>query len=302
MTLKAKKMTMNDTGGACIGMEDDASQHSGDDTDESQSSENEDSDSNSDDLDISHITMNPNDPTSTTIDDETMVPTSESFGPAMFYKKQEYDEVEGEHRPSLCPVHYPKHWWHRGQELRQLTQFEYAALVEIKKIDDEVADDMDTDNADNTKTTKEGKRGRPTSRRFAFQEGHPLCDSHCQYLASKQKTLILTIHPPPFQESHPNCQKMPQGCKNKHINKSFHCGKLKKQTLLPVTTWHCFVHMNIHMEEKIKICQCTTSLGIVSVSGLKKWKTASDSLTDCVLIAWSAMCMVCILTEEKETF
>ena len=62
---------------------------------------------------------------------------TKSLGPAPFYKTLAGDKTEEDENGNCnhsVPVHYPVHWWHRGFELRKLTQVEYYALVDIKPI------------------------------------------------------------------------------------------------------------------------------------------------------------------------
>ena len=117
---------------------------------------------------------------------------SSNFGPASIYKVPLKDG-----NSLSVPVHYPTHWWHRGEELKMLTQMEYAALVSVipvPKADDTIVE-----------KSKTGKRGRRKRRTFPFQNGHPLHKSHCQVLKAKQPTLIFNAHPPKF----PGCPPEP---------------------------------------------------------------------------------------------
>jgi len=89
---------------------------------------------------------------------------------------------------TMVPVPYPVHWAYRGKELKDLTCFEYHALVDVKL--------LRTPNMD--KGTKEGpkKRGRRERRSFRFHPSHPLYNSHAQYIKAKQPTLIFSGKPP----------------------------------------------------------------------------------------------------------
>ena len=88
-----------------------------------------------------------------------------------------------------------------------MTRYEYSALVGIKPLPrDDDSDSDDDDNEEEEGEQEEGKKdkddcgsvrgqqhsgGRPKSRIFFFDEGHPLCKSHCQYLKSKHPTTIV---------------------------------------------------------------------------------------------------------------
>ena len=137
----------------------------------------------------------------------------QSFGPAALYKTLG-DECK--------PVHYPAHWWYRGIELQNLTQFEYYALVEVKILasiqssntdeeEEEVKDydigngaESTMDDTSNTPAKDEGrvppphKGGRPKRKHFLFHHNHPLYATHCQVLRAKQPTLIFNAFPPPY--------------------------------------------------------------------------------------------------------
>ena len=102
--------------------------------DESLSIKSEDSNSMTDDLEISHISHDPSDLVSLTMNHPTMTQTSKSFGPAPFHKVQECDEEKQEFVSTLVPVPCTEHWWHRGYELVQLTLFEHKTLMEVKKM------------------------------------------------------------------------------------------------------------------------------------------------------------------------
>jgi hypothetical protein len=51
---------------------------------------------------------------------------AKSFGPAPFYKSNHPNKGK-----FSIPVHYPTHYWFRGEVLKCLTAFEYAAIVEV---------------------------------------------------------------------------------------------------------------------------------------------------------------------------
>jgi hypothetical protein len=55
--------------------------------------------------------------------------SSKSFGPAPFYKVP--DKSDAKEKTKAVPVHYPAHYWFRGEQLAQLTAFEYAAMVQV---------------------------------------------------------------------------------------------------------------------------------------------------------------------------
>ena len=91
------------------------------------------------------------------------------FGPAPFYKVSK----PGQDSKSI-PVHYPVHWWFRGKELKNLTQMEYAALVDIKC---SKSGQFSSDSEE-----MRHKRGRQTRKIFRFHPNHPLYESHHQVL------------------------------------------------------------------------------------------------------------------------
>lgn len=95
------------------------------------------------------------------------------YGTAAIYKVK----IPGEDTPLSVPVHYAKHWWYRGCELRDLTNMEYYAIIDIKLMP-----------TDNTEKKGDDTCGRKKSRMFRFHPNHPLYASHAQYLRSK--------HPP----------------------------------------------------------------------------------------------------------
>ena len=108
-----------------------------------------------------------------------------SFGTAPVYLPRNEDD-----EPIPTPVHYATHYWFRGEDLKQLTMFEYNSIVDI---------------------VKKTKRDKPTSsttgpkfrRTFDFHPNHPLHESHTQVLKSKQHTLIFNARPPKRPGSHP---------------------------------------------------------------------------------------------------
>jgi len=154
-----------------------------------------------------------------------------NFGPAPIYKIKarpsddiEFSDDKGEGDDSgatlAIPLHYPAHWWLRGEDLKDLTVFEHYALVDsnvklsqqmIDGDDDENADadgdgdgggkdgdageDTASDPAPHSKPGK--KRGPKTRRAFRFHKNHPLYHARGQSLRAKQPTLIFNAHPPP---------------------------------------------------------------------------------------------------------
>ena len=136
------------------------------------------------------------------------------LGPAPFYKtcNPETEEMKS------VPIPYQYHWRMRGQELRMMTPAEYYALVEVKKLSaashdaQQESDDTEvvatsTDNLmqeegqqeQHTESKRKDGRGRSKSRIFYFDETHPLHKTHCQYLRTKQPTLIING----FAPNHP---------------------------------------------------------------------------------------------------
>ena len=127
------------------------------------------------------------------------------------------------------PVHYPTHWWCRGEELKKLTAVEYAALVDILPLkkessktnvdgggdeDEEEDDDNDLVDAqqENKTASKKRPRGRKQRRVFRFHKSHPLYHSHGQFLRAKQPTLIFNAHPPTFPGDPPSKPSLPASC------------------------------------------------------------------------------------------
>ena len=149
------------------------------------------------------------------VDTGTHIPTPDraELGPAPFYKA--YDPASGDIKS--IPIPYQYHWRMRGEELRMMTPAEYYALVDVKKIPaDAVAaseDSDDTDDCDSDSSAEAGEEeqqgssapaparqrhggGRRKSRIFLFDETHPLYRTHCQYLKTKQPTLIINGYAP----------------------------------------------------------------------------------------------------------
>ena len=108
------------------------------------------------------------------------------YGTAVLYKVK-FSETSGSEKQAAksVPVYYPMHWWYRGEDLKNLTNMEYYALVDIKpKSSVVVVDDRPVET------------GRKKSTLYRFHPNHPLYDSHVQYLRSKQPTLIYNAFPP----------------------------------------------------------------------------------------------------------
>lgn len=130
-----------------------------------------------------------------------------SFGPAGLYRvpKGEHEthrgledsdseeEDDGKDYKTV-PVHYPAHWWCRGDMLKDLTWVEYAALIDVKPKSTQQDDEDDGNDA--ADTTKNKKPGRKTRQQFEFTPQHPLASTHVQVLRAKQPTLIFNAHPP----------------------------------------------------------------------------------------------------------
>jgi hypothetical protein len=126
----------------------------------------------------------------------------------------------------MVAVHYPAHWWYRGEELRHLTVFEYNALISVVPLKDVLEDEDDpedgaTDNDSDTDDSRGSNKKEPTRnhgggrskrKHFRFHRDHPLSDSHTQCLKAKQPTLIFNSYvpdhpgippPPPDPEASP---------------------------------------------------------------------------------------------------
>ena len=187
---------------------------------------------------------NDNDSLSLIQEDPDVLPSPDhkSFGPAPFYKIKrlsddiEFSDDEDEDMPESksIPVYYPTHWWYRGEELCNLTQMEYYALVDIvplsRAMENQKNDEDEDDNAGEQDATKglsqqstnpgtancdsqlpssenkdgvppcseKQKPGRKQRDFFKFHSKHPLYHSHAQCLRAKQPTLILHGHAPKY--------------------------------------------------------------------------------------------------------
>jgi hypothetical protein len=142
---------------------------------------------------------------------------SKSFGPAPFYKVPEESDPNG--KKKALPIHYPTHYWFRGEQLAKLTAFEYAAMVQVvphkQIVEEEILQALDENN-DSDFEEHEGlemtvehlhnKPGRPPRRHFRFHHLHPLCESHAQVLRSKQNTLIINGYAPKYPGPRPLLQ------------------------------------------------------------------------------------------------
>ena len=122
-----------------------------------------------------------------------------NFGPAPIYtttNKEIPPEADIQENDQITrAVHYPNHWWYRGEELKELTMVEYYAIIEVVQIRKKESSNASAD----TSTT----RGRKKNASFRFHPNHPLYHSHKQVLRSKQHTLIFTSHPPKHPGLHP---------------------------------------------------------------------------------------------------
>ena len=125
---------------------------------------------------------------------------NKDFGPAIFYKVSTKsnetdgtilsDDDEEDNDFQSVPIHYPAHWFYRGKDLCQLTQFEYYALVDILPLSKISRDNYKSSNI-NDSTDEHERPGRAKRKPFYFHERHPLHKSHAQVLRSKQHTLIF---------------------------------------------------------------------------------------------------------------
>ena len=96
------------------------------------------------------------------------------------------------------PLHYPIHWWHRGEDLKKLTQYEYHCLVDVlpyssvgSKSTGHTAIMDKEDISEGSRNTIGPRTGGQKKRKaFLFHPTHPLYKSHAQYLRAKQHTLI----------------------------------------------------------------------------------------------------------------
>ena len=133
-------------------------------------------------------------------------PVPMDFGPALFYTVKCSSPSDDD--DSTCsdncdgsmkvPLHYPKHWWYRGKQLRQLTQFEYHALVDILPLSKNDSADMVDSNSDyHNNSNTPNKPGQKQQQVFRFHPNHPLYHSHGQFLRAKQHTLIFNANTRP---------------------------------------------------------------------------------------------------------
>lgn len=97
---------------------------------------------------------------------------------------------------TLIPVPYPKFYRYRGEELRNLSRFEYCTQVkvELKSADKDKGDGKESGT----------KRGRKKSKAFEFGDGFELKASHVQRLRLKLCTLKLYSSPPTFPGKPPD--------------------------------------------------------------------------------------------------
>ena len=124
-----------------------------------------------------------------------------SFGPAKFYPvPQAKDDDDDDHDHDNddndntetsqllvnVPVQFPIHYRLRGKGLANMSRYEYYALVQIKPKSENSVEEANN----------KSKPGRKPSKRFLFDEKHPLFYSHDQVLRSKQAILIINGHSP----------------------------------------------------------------------------------------------------------
>jgi hypothetical protein len=127
--------------------------------------------------------------------------SSKSFGPAPFYKVP--GKSDAKEKKKAVPVHYPTHYWFRGEQLAQLTAFEYAAMVQVVPhkitLEEEILQESNP-SSQSSLVEKEAhnKPGRPARKYFRFHHLHPLHESHAQVLRSKQNTLIINGYAPKY--------------------------------------------------------------------------------------------------------
>ena len=119
--------------------------------------------------------------------------TAKSFGPAPFYKSSHPNKGK-----ISIPVHYPTHYWFRGEALKCLTAFEYAAIVEVIPIHQIPKHEASPGTFHN--------KGRPKRKTYEFHPKHPLFQSHVQVLRSKQNTLIVNGHTPKYPGTKPSLE------------------------------------------------------------------------------------------------
>jgi hypothetical protein len=131
--------------------------------------------------------------------------SSKSFGPAPFYKVP--DKSDAKEKKKAVPVHYPTHYWFRGEQLAQLTAFEYAAMVQVPHkitLEEEILQESNP-SSQSSLVEKEAhnKPGRPARKYFRFHHLHPLHESHAQVLRSKQNTLVINGYAPKYPGPRP---------------------------------------------------------------------------------------------------
>ena len=89
------------------------------------------------------------------------------------------DENDPTGKKKAVPIHYPTHYWFRGEQLSKLTAFEYAAMVQIiphkQTLEDDILETLDGSAADDfderealqaVVASMHGKPGRPTRKIF----------------------------------------------------------------------------------------------------------------------------------------
>ena len=122
-----------------------------------------------------------------------------NFGPAAIYTTydKEYNQFDENQEQISRTVHYPTHWFYRGEKLKCLTMVEYYAIIEVISISKQVNNHSKHMNDVNS-------AGRKSNTTFQFHKEHPLFHSHIQRLRSKQFTLIFNAHPPKHPGLPPN--------------------------------------------------------------------------------------------------
>ena len=107
-----------------------------------------------------------------------------NYGPAAIFTIRNNEEslLSDEDEIQKVPVHSPVHWWHRGEALRNMTIFEYTALIDILPI----SLTSDLEDSSDVPTT-----GRKKRNQFLFTSKHPLHNTHAQFLRAKHKTVIF---------------------------------------------------------------------------------------------------------------
>ena len=88
-------------------------------------------------------------------------------------------EFDEDNKPlQKIPVPKVVHYNYRGSDLKDMNRIEYYSLVGIKIMK-------------NNNVKKHHTKGRKQSKIFHFAKSHPLSETHCQYLLSKQTTPIF---------------------------------------------------------------------------------------------------------------